>query len=152
MPEVAVRYANTEMQRLLRPVAGPELVGYSSLAVGADQMFAEVVLAFQGQLRLVIPSRNYASTFANYNDLDRYERLLTRAATVETLDFAEPSEEAFFAAGREIVAKSDWLIAVWDGAPAQGLGGSADVVAYARAEGKDVTVVWPEGVARTHPS
>ena len=36
-----------------------------------------------------------------------------------TLDYPSPSEEAFFAAGKQIVEAADELIAIWDGEPAQ---------------------------------
>ncbi|MFG2222777.1 hypothetical protein [Streptomyces sp. NPDC048644] len=42
----------------------------------------------------------------------------------------------------------DRLIAVWDGQPARGYGGTADVVAYARSTGVPVEVVWPDGATR----
>lgn len=67
---------------------------------------------------------------------------------MDTLPFSEPSEEAFYAAGKAVVDACDWLIAVWDGEPARGLGGSADVVAYARNRGKVVHVIWHEGLSR----
>ncbi len=148
MPDVAARHTVTELRRLLGPLAGGKLVGYSSLAAGADQMFAEVVLSLGAQLDLVIPSSNYDSTFTDADDLAAYRRLLQQATRIHRLDFAEPSEEAFLAAGKEVVRRSDWLLAVWDGAPARGLGGSADIVAFARAHGKEVKVIWPAGVAR----
>ena len=37
---------------------------------------------------------------------------------------------------------------VWDGLPARGHGGTAEIVAYARTLGKPVTVIWREGVTR----
>jgi hypothetical protein len=46
------------------------------------------------------------------------------------------------------VDRSDVLLAVWDGQPARGPGGTGDVVAYARARGTPVEVVWPAGAAR----
>jgi hypothetical protein len=52
-------------------------------------------------------------------------------------------------AGSEIlVGLVDELIAVWDGEPARGYGGTADVVAYAKRQGIPVRIVWPEGAAR----
>ena len=47
-----------------------------------------------------------------------------------------------------MLAKADRLFAVWDGQPARGYGGTADVVAEARARGIPVTVIWPEGATR----
>ena len=40
------------------------------------------------------------------------------------------------------------LVAVWDGQPARGLGGTADVVAYARQRGVPMEVIWPQGATR----
>jgi hypothetical protein len=57
-------------------------------------------------------------------------------------------EEAYYAAGRYIVDHADRLIAVWDGDPPRGLGGTADVVDYARLIGVPVTVLWSPGVRR----
>ncbi|WP_198036875.1 hypothetical protein [Nocardia sp. BMG51109] len=43
---------------------------------------------------------------------------------------------------------ADELFAVWDGKPARGYGGTADVVAVARQRGMPVTVIWPDGAQR----
>ena len=40
------------------------------------------------------------------------------------------------------------LYAVWDGKPARSYGGTADVVAYARAHGTPVRVIRPDGARR----
>ncbi|MGW5646007.1 hypothetical protein ACWEV3_27990 [Saccharopolyspora sp. NPDC003752] len=40
------------------------------------------------------------------------------------------------------------MLAVWDGQPARGFGGTADVVDSARKRGVDVTVIWPDGARR----
>src|SRR6266850_2059881 len=69
------------------------------------------------------------------DDLEKFRLLLQRAETVEKLPFHKPSEDAFFAAGRRVVENSDILLAVWDGKPAKGKGGTADIVEYARKRG-----------------
>ncbi|MGH9896195.1 MAG: hypothetical protein ACREA0_30225 [bacterium] len=124
------------------------LIGVSSLAAGADQMFAGKVLQAGGTLHLIIPSRGYEATFDNRRDLDNFLSLSRRASRIEMLEYPEPSEEAFLAAGRRVVDTCDVLVAVWDGQPAKGLGGTADIVQYARRQGISVEVVWPVGVAR----
>jgi hypothetical protein len=43
---------------------------------------------------------------------------------------------------------SDQLWAVWDGQPARGYGGTADVVAAAHGNGLPVQVIWPPGAHR----
>jgi len=47
-------------------------------------------------------------------------------------------EEAFLAAGKRVVDLSDIVIAVRDGEPAKGKGGTADSVAYALSTGAPV--------------
>jgi hypothetical protein len=64
------------------------------------------------------------------------------------LHFAAPGEDAYEAAGRWIATESEVLIAVWDGQPARGRGGTADTVSYARILDREVHVIWPEGMTR----
>ncbi|HEY1620682.1 MAG TPA: hypothetical protein VGG25_23870 [Streptosporangiaceae bacterium] len=47
-----------------------------------------------------------------------------------------------------MIRGADELWAVWDGQPARGYGGTADVVAHARSKGIPVRVIWPEGARR----
>ena len=127
--------------------ADASMAGVSSLAAGADQIFAFCVLAVGGQLTFIQPSAGYRGTLRG-SDLLRYDSLLPLASTVEVLPFDEPSERAYYAAGQRVVDMCDLLLAVWDGKPAGGLGGTADIVAEAREKGKAVTVIWPDGAAR----
>lgn len=124
------------------------LVGVTSLAAGADQLFARIVIERGGSLEVVVPAQEYESSFGTELQRDEFRALLSAAHSSVTLDFTEPSEEAYWAAGREVVERSDRMLAVWDGQPAGGLGGTADVVAYARSNGKPVAVIWPEGARR----
>lgn len=123
-------------------------VGLSSLAQGADQLFAFAVLAAGGQLHAMIPSQGYEQTFSTQHARDTYAALLLLAEDKTTMPFAGPSEDAFLAAGHEVVNQCDMLIAVWDGKEAAGKGGTGDVVNHARACGREVQVVWPEGSRR----
>jgi hypothetical protein len=139
--------ARESVEGLLKSVvdgfAAP-IAGVTSLAVGADQIFGEAVLHRGGSLHAVIPCRGYESTLSGAG-LDEYRRLLAAATDVAVLDFAKPSEEAFLAAGRWVAEHCDVLLAVWDGAPSRGLGGTADIVAHAQNLGRDIRVLWPQG-------
>lgn len=126
----------------------PNLIGVSSLAAGADQLFAQVVLEIGGVIDVVVPAQRYRATFSRAEDLALYETLLAQAREIVTLPFDEPSEEAFAAAGRHVVNASDCLVAVWDGQPARGLGGTADVVDFANRRGLPVVVIWSPGLNR----
>lgn len=146
LPETAAAYAAGKIRELLS-VADAPLTGYGSLAEGADQIFAQELLAAGGSLHVVIPAKGYEGTFSDTNR-ETYFELLLRAVEVTRLPYPAPSEEAYDAAGQWVACHSEVLIAVWDGEPARGLGGTADAVAHARRLGRTVHVVWPPGVRR----
>lgn len=140
-------FVEAHLEDILRDLP-PPLIGWSSVAAGADQIFAETVLRLGGKLNIVIPARAYDTTFSEDHDRQRYRALLACATAVETLNYSEPSERTFFDAGWTIVNKVDLLLAVWDGQPAHGLGGTADIVRLAEEKGTPVRVIWPPGVKR----
>lgn len=119
----------------------------TSLAAGADQLAAGIALEVGGQIEAVLPSQNYRSTLQG-EDVVRYDQLLAAAAGVVELPYDEPSEEAFYAAGLRVLDLSDVMVAVWDGEPAKGLGGTADIVNTATRNGVEVHVIWPRGLRR----
>ncbi|MFD8944592.1 hypothetical protein ACFV00_21745 [Streptomyces californicus] len=120
----------------------------SSLAGGADQLFADLALARGAELTAVIPSGDYEACFESAADLARYRALKARAVREVRLDFPHSTDEAYYAAGAYIADHCDRLLAVWDGLPARGLGGTGDIVTYARTLGRPVTVIWRDGVLR----
>jgi hypothetical protein len=124
------------------------LVGISALASGADQLFASLILEQNGQLHIIIPCQGYETIFTDPEDLKCFRQLLGRARSIETLNYTEPSEEAYLAAGHRVVDSCDFLVAVWDGKPARGKGGTGDIVHYAHNRGIPVKVVWPFGMTR----
>jgi hypothetical protein len=77
-----------------------------------------------------------------------YDALMARAADVIRLDHTESNSDAHMEASVRMIEQADALVAVWDGKPARGYGGTADVVDAAREQGVPVTVVWPEGATR----
>jgi hypothetical protein len=132
----------------LRPYVQDGLSGLTCLARGADQVFARVVLDFGGQVVVVLPSRNYRDKKVKPANRAAFDDLLSKAAEVVYLPYDEPGRNAYMAASEELVSRSDLMIAVWDGNPAGGYGGTADVVEHARSQGREVLVVWPEGAER----
>jgi hypothetical protein len=101
-------------------------------------VFAEVALEMKGDLEAVIPFPDYERTFTNEPDLARYRLLKAASKRVEILPDSATEDEAYLAAGRRVTDLSDLLVAVWDGEPARGLGGTADVVNYAASIGKRI--------------
>jgi hypothetical protein len=126
------------------------LVGVTMLGPGADQLFARVVLELGGTLHVVQPTTGmqYRDGFEDEAARRGYDELYGQASYVEALEHTDSTEQAHMDAGKVVVDRSSVLVAVWDGQPARGLGGTADVVAYARKRGVPVTVIWPEGANR----
>jgi hypothetical protein len=120
-----------------------ELWGLTSLAKGADQIFARAVLELGGTLEAVLPFPEYAETFEDSAESAGFRELIGRCDKVTELEFAGSKEQSYLAAGQYVADHSELLIAVWDGKPAAGLGGTGDVVSYARLKGKKVYQIDP---------
>jgi hypothetical protein len=126
----------------------PNLVGVTMLGPGADQLFARLVLELGGALYVVVPAAEYRDGFEDSEAQAGYDELYARASYFEALEHTESTEQAHMDGGQVVVDRSSVLLAVWDGEPSRGLGGTADVVAYARQRGIPVNVIWPEGASR----
>ena len=135
-------WVRAEIEQTLEEVPRP-LVGLSSLAVGADQVFAECVIRRGGSLEVIIPFADYDGRFAPGSDRNNYLRLLHQSTRTVVLPGAGSDEESYYAAGKLIVDFSEILIAVWDGKPAKGLGGTGDIAQYALKTGKPVYHINP---------
>ncbi|MEV7561209.1 hypothetical protein [Streptomyces sp. NPDC089795] len=147
IPDSVLGHVESALRAVLGGHEGP-LEAFSSLAEGADQLFAAIALEHGADLTVVIPSGDYEDAFEDPEALARYQGLKNRAIQEVRMDFARSTDEAYYAAGTYIADSCDRLVAVWDGQPARGHGGTAEIVAYARALGKPVTVIWREGVTR----
>jgi hypothetical protein len=113
-----------KLESLIRKHARPGDEALSGMAIGADHIFAEVALAAELRLHAVIAGRGYETTFAPGDEREAVEALMRKASDITTVDFSEPSEAAFEAVGQRIVDHCDILVAVWDGKPARGRGGT----------------------------
>lgn len=117
--------------------------GYTCLAVGADQLFVQTLVALQIPYVAIVPCLKYEDSFPDSSSLQTYKHLHDLAQSHIIMDFIEPNEEAFAAAGRYLVETTEHLIAVWDGLPAKGPGGTGDVVEYARAQNLPIIHIDP---------
>lgn len=123
------------------------LIGVSCLANGADQIFAQAVIRVGGTLTAIVPAAEYRDRLPE-DAHALYDALMEDAAEVIRLDFQESSSEAHMAASIAMLDRIDTLVAVWDGLPARGYGGTADVIEEARARRIEVVRIWPDGARR----
>ncbi|RII07978.1 hypothetical protein DSC45_34245 [Streptomyces sp. YIM 130001] len=124
-----------------------ELVGISCIADGPDSWFAETVLTHGGRLEVVVPATAYRNSLPAEHH-PTYDRLFAAAADVHETGLTDSDSAAHMAGSEILVGLVDELLAVWDGQPARGYGGTADVVTYAHQTGTPVHVLWPHDATR----
>lgn len=135
----AARLHVTEASAFAAVALPPRLI--CPLAEGADQLTATAALDLGYDLHAILPFRrsDYAADFAEATALQAFEALLDRAArTLELPCRRGDVPSAYALAGRATVAHSDVVLAVWDGLPARGAGGTAEVVEHALRRGAPV--------------
>lgn len=147
LPAAFIPQIRKEIEGVLGQTPG-EITGVTSLAAGTDQLFARAVLDRDGLLHAVIPCSGYESAFTDPRTLATFHELLSACSEIETLPRDQPSERAFLEAGHRVVDLADLLVAVWDGQKAKGMGGTADIVSYARHRSRECVVIWPPGAIR----
>ncbi|WP_345864350.1 hypothetical protein [Sphingomonas qilianensis] len=116
----------------------PQLV--SALAEGADQYgaMAAIELGYRLQAILPLPQEDYRQDFDAVG-ARKFDALRGQADRILELPPQHSGrEESYTLAGRAIIAHCDILIALWDGEPARGTGGTADVVSMALRRGVPV--------------
>ena len=130
---VGVERVMREVLAALRAEAGVEWLALSSVAAGGDILFARSALALGmgWEAVLPLPAPEFRRDFAEA-DWQEVERLLNQAEHIRVISERGRREDAYLDGGMETVNHCDVLLAVWDGEPSRGRGGTADVVGYAR--------------------
>ncbi|MEV6346110.1 hypothetical protein [Actinoplanes sp. NPDC051851] len=127
----------------------PVIHGVTCLLEGTDRIFVDAVRSLHGSFEAILPVPEISAA----PEEDRNLRLLLRhASDVTKMTAPGPPEASFEAARREVVARSDLMIAVWDGSVSDGHGEAAETVAWARRRGTEVRTVWPVGARPLPPA
>jgi hypothetical protein len=105
----------------------------SALAEGADRIVAREAMRRGSRLEVVLPfdRAEYLRDFDSRDSQQEYESLLEAASSVAELPPTDDRDEAYERVGRAVVDRANILVALWDGQPARGRGGTAEIVAYA---------------------
>ena len=119
-------------------------IAVTSLAIGADQIFAQAALDRGMPLMAILPFADIRRTF-DAGDVAEYDRLLASSKYREIIPPQDSDEDAYVAAGYRVVELCDILVAVWDGLPPKGKGGTGEIVEYAKGL-KDV--IWLDPLSR----
>jgi hypothetical protein len=140
---------DTELGKLAKDHADKRLILVSPLAEGADRIVAHLALDKHGMalhVPLPLPFELYQTDFATDESLQEFKELVgkaemyyeipTRFGPIETLASHadgspnEARDKQYALVGGLIAHACDELIAVYDGGPSNGTGGTADVVAW----------------------
>ncbi len=126
----------------LRSEAAGEWIALSSVALGSDQIFVEQARkrGLSWHAILPLPRAEFERDFSPA-EWTVVEKTLTEAEHVRVITENGSREDAYLDCGMETVNSADVLLAVWDGQPARGKGGTADVVEYAKSIGKPVIII-----------
>ncbi len=114
----------------------------SPLGEGADRIVAERVLQVpQAILEVPLPlaRSDYEQDFGSAGSRERFSSLLERAERVWVV--GRDRVDAYRETGIYVVDSCDVLIAIWDGQPSRGPGGTEDVLRLARRRGMPVFVI-----------
>ncbi|MFW5839332.1 MAG: hypothetical protein ACOCZE_02000 [Planctomycetota bacterium] len=125
-----------ELDRLVRENPDRSFAIASALAEGADRMVAELAMQrLSASLTAVLPmpADQYEQDFAAAGSVGHFRKLLAGAGRVVELpvlgDRLDRSRQ-YALAGAWLVGHCDVLLALWDGRPPAGHGGTAEVVQW----------------------
>ena len=142
-PEKLETGLDAVVSRIAAAFPGEPWTVISALAEGADRLVARRLLA-RPETRLVavlpLTASDYESDFTTAASHQEFRSLLDRADEVVEVAAATSRDAAYEAAGLEVLDRADVLIAVWNGHGAQGQGGTAAIVAQARA--RSLPIAW----------
>jgi hypothetical protein len=145
--EKAIALVVREVIASLQRDVGRDLVGRSSIASGADTLFAEACLASNMKwiALLPFPEAEFKKDFSEA-DWKRAKALLDRAERIELSSETAERPRGYLDCGLATVDGADLMVAVWDGQAPRGLGGTADIVEHARAVQKPLILISPDGL------
>ncbi|WP_139285098.1 hypothetical protein [Terriglobus roseus] len=150
----------------------PRLTLISALAAGADQIAAHVFRSLpirddrarQFEVILPFPINAYAETMDDPADAETMRTLCKGADKClqladflplpgDTKDSIAQSRQnrRYETVGKLVVHQSDVLLAVWNGLPSEGVGGTGDVVLHAIRHGVPVVWIHPDGICSIIP-
>ncbi len=117
----------------------------SPLADGSDRIIAEVLMnGFAANLIVPLPFEKdeYTKDFSE-DSKKQFDSYLEKASNLYEVDSLETNsrKECYFNVGKEVVNQCNVLIALWDGKPANGIGGTGDIVKYAKKKRKAILYI-----------
>jgi hypothetical protein len=118
----------------------------SSLAEGADRLVVQRVWQAKPAAGLIVPLplpiSEYIQDFSAKQSQTEFEKLLAQAAEVIPPPQVFDRNEGYWLAGKTMLDRCTVLIALWDGRPPKGQGGTGQIVLEARQRGLPIAWVY----------
>lgn len=118
------------------------LAAVTSAASGSDTLFLEELSRRSIPYFLYLPtSRERFQEDFSQQEWDRVEPHFSNALNVEVVGAEMPEDSGYLEAGLLVADEADVVVAVWNGRPAEGVGGTGDIVQYCRQLKKPLVVI-----------
>ena len=142
MDNVIVKAVRKECRRLRKKYRDSPFLVLSGLAEGADRLIAGIAMEELGAALIAVlpfPAADFCADFQTEASHQEFLSLIARSSA--TFDVHLPSDEQwkqpggkrdaqYARVGALIAEQSQILLSLWDGRPARGVGGTADVVGW----------------------
>lgn len=112
----------------------------NSIAVGADQLCAQIGLELGYELICPLPFTEYRGDFSG-KELELYNSLIGKANDYFIVSNSSNRDAAYLAAGKYIAENCDVLLVVWDGKAQKDTCGTDAVIAYAKSLERDIHII-----------
>jgi hypothetical protein len=144
LPDADLPLLRQRVRELLSLATDPHETSWlaTSLAEGADRLVAEEALTLGYELYCPLPfaRAEYEKDFDTQESVAWFRDALARSARIDTTEWSEPMArtDGYTAAGRAMLDASWTLLALWDGLPPRGEGGTGQMVQEAITRGMPV--------------
>ncbi|MHB9864201.1 hypothetical protein [Streptomyces sp. YIM S03343] len=128
---------------------GEGVTGLVRAGAGLPVAFGRAVRAAGRKLVVLLPAQQSVPAVPPGHEGTGAGELLMLAEQVRLLALDPADRNACIGADERLVGASNGVLAVWDGSPSTGRDATAHLVAYARARGIPVDIVWPSGASRS---
>ncbi|MFH8369544.1 hypothetical protein [Streptomyces sp. NPDC018031] len=133
----------TRLERLAEGATGLVRGG-----AGLPLVFGRAMREAGRRLTLLLPARGALPAVLPERDRHAAGELLLLAEQVRLLPFDPADRGDCISTDERIIQSCRRVLVVWDGSPSDGSDATAHLVAFARARGIPVEVLWPAGASR----
>jgi hypothetical protein len=142
----------TLLSRAAKVRSNRQIEMISALAEGADEIAARAALKAGCGLTAVVPFKpeDYETTFSENAHRAVFRALMRKADNRVVLPGSlRDANAAYVAVGLETLKRSDVVLTIWDGAPAQGRGGTPEILQSALQ--RRLPIIWIDATADRPP-